>query len=192
MTRGRRPAAVATVAGAALLLAACTASPATSPTPTGATPTGSPTPTLAASACTWNAVRQETDTGPLGRFAVALTNTSDGTCVLEGTPAAALTGGPLGTEAVPQATAAGFPAGTVVVPAGATAYAPFAISTTTDGGITGHCTDSGHTALQLTPPGSATALSVDVTLLHPCRQAPGFGWAAYPVQSNMPTAPSFG
>jgi hypothetical protein len=191
MGRGwRAAAATASVAAAALLLAACTASPA--PTPSSATPTASPTPTLAAAACTWNAVRQQTDDGSLGQFAVALTNTSAGTCVLDGTPTAALTGGPRGTEGVPQATAAGFPAGPVVVPAGATAYAPFAISTTTDGGITGHCSDSKHTTLQLTPPGSATALSVDVALLHPCAPVPGFGWAAYPIQSGMPTAQSFG
>lgn len=178
----------ATAVGVALLLAACTAAPA--PTPS-ATPTASPTPTLAPSACTWTGVRQPVDGGTLGQFAVALTNTSSGTCVLNGAPAVSLTGGPRGTEGVAAATSAKFPAGPVVVPAGATAYAPVALSTTTDGGITGHCIDSKHTTLQLTPSGSPSTISLNVSLLHPCAPQPGFGWAAYPVQAAMPTADAF-
>jgi hypothetical protein len=188
---GLRLVAAATLAGAALLLlAACTA-PHVAPT-RSATPTASPTPTLSPSACTWTGVRQELDTGPLGHFVVALTNTSSGTCVLNGYPVATLSGGPRGDESVGQGTAAGLPAGPVVVPAGATAYAAIALATTTDGGIDGHCTDSRHTTLQLTPPGSPSTISVDVSLLHPCTQIAGFGWNVYPIQAAMPTASSFG
>jgi hypothetical protein len=176
---------------AVLLLAGCSA-PAPAPTSAPPTPTASPTPTLAPAACTWTGVRQPLDTGSLGSFAVALTNTSSGTCVLDGFPAAALSGGPRGDENIGQGTAAGLPTGNVVVPAGATAYAPVALATTTDGGIDGHCTDSKHTTLVLTPPGSSTPISLDVSLLHPCVPIAGFGWAVYPIQPSMPTAASFG
>jgi hypothetical protein len=179
------------LAAMALLLAACTAAPA-SPTSTApATPTASPTPTLAASACTWSGVRQQEPNGSLGHFAIALTNTSTGTCVLNGPPAASLSGGPHGTEPVAAGTASGLPAGAVVVPAGATAYAPVSLATTTDGGIDSFCTDSKHTTLELTPPGSPSTISVDVSLLHPCSPIPGFGWSVYPVQPTMPAAGAF-
>jgi hypothetical protein len=184
-----RPAALAMILAGAVVLAACSAAPAASHT---ARPTASPTPTLSASACTWSGVRQPLDTGSLGRFAVALTNTSSGLCVLDGYPTASLSGGPRGAEALPNATAAGLPAGAVEVPPGATAYAPVSLATTTDGGITGHCGDSKHTTLQLTPPGSPSTISLDVSLLHPCVPAPGFGWALYPIQPSMPTEASFG
>ncbi|GAA2089019.1 hypothetical protein GCM10009840_29300 [Pseudolysinimonas kribbensis] len=180
----------ATVIAAALLLAACTAAPTPTSTPVH-TPTASPTPTLAASACTWTGVREPVDGGTLGQFAVALTNTSTGTCLLNGAPAASLTGGRRGTEGVAAGTSSKFPAGPVVVPAGATAYAPVVLSTTTDGGITGHCTDSKHTTLQVTPAGSPSTIALDVSLLHPCAPQPGFGWAVYPVQSTMPTVDAF-
>lgn len=184
----RRAAIGAVLAGAVLLLTACTAAVPAHPS---TTPTASPTPTLAASACTWTGMRQPLDAGSLGRFAVALTNTSSGTCVLEGTPTATLTGGRRGDEAVTQGSAAGLPTGRVVVPAGATAYAPVSLATTTDGGIDEHCSDSGHTTLQLTPPGATTAVAIDVRLLHPCTPIAGFGWAVYPIQAAMPSAASF-
>ena len=187
---GRRSIVVA-IAVSALLLTGCAAPhPAVTVTVT-AKPSAAPT--VAPAACTFTAVRQEVPGAPsLGDFAIALTNTSPGTCVLSGTPAASLSGGKRGGEAVAAGTAKGLPAGKVVVPAGATAYAPVALSTTTDGGIDAHCTDSGHTTLQLTPPGSPTALSVDVALLHPCVPAAGFGWAVYPIQGALPSASSFG
>lgn len=188
----RAPLIAAVAAAAALLLTACTAAPAPTGSSLSATPTASPTPTLAPSACTWSGVRQELAAGPLGRFAIALTNTSTGTCVLNGVPTASLSGGPRGDEPIAAGSAAGLPAGPVVVPAGATAYAPVALATTTDGGIDSFCTDSRHTTLQLTPPGSPSTISVDVSLLHPCSPIPGFGWAVYPVQPDLPAPTAFG
>ena len=183
--------AVVAVAAMALLLAGC-ASPHPAVTVT-VTAKPSAAPTIAPAACTFSAVREEVPgASSLGDFAVALTNTSPGTCVLSGTPTATLSGGKRGDEGVGPGTAKGLPAGKVVVPAGATAYAPVALSTTTDGGIDAHCTDSGHTTLLLTPPGSPTALSVDVSLLHPCTPAGDFGWAVYPIQGALPSASSFG
>jgi len=179
------------IAAGALLLAACS-SPGPAPSTTAATPTATPSPTLAPASCTWTGVRQELDSGPLGHFAVQLTNTSTGTCVLDGAPGVALDGGPRGQEPVPAGSAAGLPSGPVVVPAGASAYAPVALATTTDGGIDGHCTDSKHTTLLVTPPGSPSTISVDVTLLHPCTPTAGFGWNAYPIQAALPTATAFG
>jgi len=186
----RHAALAATAIAAALLLAACAAAPAPTSTPTD-TPTVTPTPTLAASACTWTGVRQQVDGGTLGQFAVALTNTSTGNCLLDGAPAVSLTGGPHGTERVAAGTSSKFPAGPVLVPAGATAYVPVVLSTTTDGGITGHCTDSKHTTLEMTPAGSTSTITLDVSLLHPCAPKPGFGWSVYPVQSAMPAAAAF-
>lgn len=181
---------IAALSGAVLLLTACAAGP--SATTATATPAASPTPTLAPSACTWSGVRQELAAGPLGHFAVALTNTSSGTCVLNGTPTASLSGGPRGDEPIGAGSAAGLPSGPVVVPAGATAYAPVALATTTDGGIDSFCTDSKHTTLQLTPPGSPSVISLDVSLLHPCSPIPGFGWAVYPIQPTLPAPTAFG
>ena len=112
--------------------------------------------------------------------------------MLTGYPAAVLSGGRRAAQQVPQGTASGLPTVSVVVPAGAIAYAPVSLAITTDGGITGHCTDSGHTTLQLTPPGSSSTISVDMSQLHPCTPAPGFGWAVYPIQVAMPTNASFG
>jgi hypothetical protein len=189
--RGGRGAVAVVLAASALLLAACT-SPGPAASPSARTPTATPTPTLAAAACTWSGVRQELDSGPLGHFAVQLTNTSTGTCVLDGAPGVALAGGPRGQEGVPAGSAAGLPAGPVVVPAGASAYAPIALATTTDGGIDGHCTDSKHTTLLVTPPGSSSTVTIDVTLLHPCAPIAGFGWNAYPIQAALPTATAFG
>jgi hypothetical protein len=194
MTTGgavRRTGIAAVLAIAALLLAACTAGP-TAPTGSASSvPTASPTPTLAPGACTWSGVRQEEPNGSLGHFAIALTNTSTGTCVLDGAPSATLSGGPHGTEPIAAGTASGLPAGAVVVPAGATAYAPVSLATTTDGGIDSFCTDSKHTTLQLTPPGSPSTITVDVSLLHPCSPIPGFGWSVYPIQPTMPAAAAF-
>jgi hypothetical protein len=186
----RRTVLAAALAAAALLLTACAATATPTSTPT-ATPTASPTPTLAASACTWTGVRQPVDGGTLGQFAVALTNTSAGRCLLNGAPTVSLTGGRRGSERVGARTSGKFPAAPVLVPAGATAYVPVVLSTTTDGGITGHCTDSRHTTLQVTPPGSPSTISLDVALLHPCAPQPGFGWAVYPVQATMPTVDDF-
>jgi hypothetical protein len=191
-TRAAVGAALVSAAVTAVLLLTGCSSPTPGPSTAPATPTASPTPTLAPASCTWSGVRQPLDTGSLGDFAVALTNTSAGTCVLTGFPSATLTGGPRGDEGVGQGSAAGLPTGDVVVPAGATAYAPVALATTTDGGIDGHCSDSKHTTLVLIPPGSSTPVSLDVSLLHPCVPIAGFGWAVYPIQPSMPTAASFG
>ncbi|MGN6325129.1 DUF4232 domain-containing protein [Pseudolysinimonas sp.] len=176
----------------ALALSACSGAPVTAASTAARSPTASPTPTLAPASCTWTGVRQELDSGPLGHLVVQLTNTSPGTCVLDGAPTVALTGGPRGQEGVPAGTAAGLPAGPVVVPPGASAYAPVALATTTDGGIAGHCSDSRHTTLLVTPPGSPSTVSIDVTLLHPCTPIAGFGWTAYPIQAAMPAAAAFG
>jgi hypothetical protein len=188
VSTARRAGMAGALAGVALLLAACTAAPQPTRSPT---PTVSPTPTLAPSACTWTGVRQPVDGGTLGQFTVALTNTSTGTCLLNGYPGALLRGGPTGPESIAHATRSTFPAGPVVVPAGATAYAPFVIATTTDGGITGHCTDSKHTTLAVAVPGSPSRISLDVSLLHPCNRQPGFTWAAYPFQATMPAVTAF-
>jgi hypothetical protein len=181
----------AALAIGALLLAACTAAPAPTASSAPPTPTASPTPTLAPASCTWSGVRDQEPNGSLGHFAVALTNTSAGTCVLDGIPTASLTGGSRADEPVGGGSAAAMPAGPVVVPAGATAYAPFSLATTTDGGIDSFCTDSRHTTLVLTPPGSPSTISIDVSLLHPCTQIAGFGWAAYPIQPTLPAPNAF-
>lgn len=183
-----RAALAAIVLAAALLLTACTAAP--TPTPS-ATPTASPTPTLAASACTWTGVRQPVDGGTLSEFAVALTNTSPDICELTGYVTVILRGGPRGPEAVGHGTSKNFPAAPVVVPSGATVYVPMVLNTTTDGGITGHCSDSKHTTLQVTPAKGTATINLDVSLLHPCVPQLGFGWTLYPVQAAMPAVTAF-
>jgi hypothetical protein len=176
-------------AAAACLLTACAAAPPAS-TPSS-TPTASPTPTLTASACTWTGVRQPVDGGTLGEFAVALTNTSPATCELTGYVGVVLRGGPRGPEKVGHGTSKSFPAAPVVVPPGATAYVPMVLNTTTDGGITGHCSDSKHTTLQVTPATGTATINLDVARLHPCIPQPGFGWTVYPVQPTMPAVTAY-